>query len=120
MAHASERSPPREMTVMDDQRDEQPDRQLAFLQELIEEHAIIAGDIIEVAPDTWAIHGSIAVDGEVLLAEYHTPDQARITLGKLPRQTAEPPLSGAPRADEIAAGTFAEDAHVVNRRNVWR
>ena len=76
---------------MNDQRGEQPDRQLVFLQGMIEEHATIAGDIIEVDPDTWAIHGSIAVDGEVLLAEYDTPDQARIALDKVPRQTTEPP-----------------------------
>jgi hypothetical protein len=88
---------------MNDQRGEQPDRQLQFLQELIDEHATIAGDIIEVGTDTWAIHGSIAVDGEVLIAEYDTPDQARMALAKLPRQTTEPPLADAPTvADEIA------------------
>ena len=69
---------------MNDQGSEQPDRQLLFLKELIDEHATIAGDIIEVGIDTWAIHGSIAVDGEVLLAEYDSLDEARIALGQLP------------------------------------
>ena len=68
---------------MNDQSGEQPDRQLLFLQELVEGHATIAVDIIEVGTDTWAIHGSIAVDGEVIMAEYDTHDQARIALDKL-------------------------------------
>jgi hypothetical protein len=74
---------------MNDQSGEQPDRQLIFLQELIDEHATIAGDIIEVGTDTWAIHGSIAVDGDVLLAEYDSLDHARIALAKLPRSITE-------------------------------
>ncbi len=62
---------------------EHPDRQLQFLQELVAEHATISGDIIEVGTHSWAIHGSIAVDGEVIMAEYDTPDQARRVLSKL-------------------------------------
>jgi hypothetical protein len=85
---------PTELTMTNDQGGEQPDRQLRFLQELIDEHATIAGDIIEIGTDTWAIHGSIAVDGEVLLAEYATPDQARIALDKLALQTLDPPRTG--------------------------
>jgi hypothetical protein len=38
------------------------DPQLVFLEELVEEHASIAGDVIEVDAHTWAIHGTIAVD----------------------------------------------------------
>ena len=68
---------------MTDQRGEHPDRQFLFLQELVAEHATISGDIIEVGTHTWAIHGSIAVDGDVIMAEYDTPDQARLALGKL-------------------------------------
>ena len=52
-------------------------RQLAFLQELVAEHATIAGDVMEVAASTWAIHGSSPVDGGVLLAEYDTQDEAQ-------------------------------------------
>jgi hypothetical protein len=63
---------------------DQPDRQLAFLQALVGEHATIAGDVVEVAVNTWAIHGSIAVDGEVLLAEFGTQDEAKRALGTLP------------------------------------
>ena len=60
-----------------------PDRQLAFLEELVHEHTTIAGDIIEVAAHTWAIHGSVAVDGDVLLAEYATEGEARSALTEL-------------------------------------
>ena len=68
---------------MTQQAAELPDRQLEFLQELLAQRAIISGDIIEIGAHTWAIHGSISVDGEVIVAEYDTPDQARLALGKL-------------------------------------
>ena len=59
------------------------DRQLPFLEELVEEHATIAGDVIEIDAHTWAIHGSIGVDGDVLMAEFDTEEHARTVLGKL-------------------------------------
>jgi hypothetical protein len=61
-----------------------PDRRVAFLEELLDEHATIAGDIIELDAHTWAIHGSIAVDGDEILAEFDTEDQARMALDELP------------------------------------
>ena len=72
---------------MNDQSGEQPDRQLLFLQALVAEHATIAGDVVEVGTHTWAIHGSIAVDGDVIMAEYDTHDQARFVLDKLSGRT---------------------------------
>jgi hypothetical protein len=68
---------------MNDEPRDQPDRQLELLQELVQEHAIIDGDILEIDPRTWAVHGSIAVDGEVIMAEYDTQDKARNVLDKL-------------------------------------
>jgi hypothetical protein len=59
------------------------DPQLVFLEELVEEHATIAGDIIEIDSHTWAIHGFIAVDGEVIMAEYETEEHARVVLDEL-------------------------------------
>jgi hypothetical protein len=59
------------------------DPQLMFLEELVEEHAMIAGDVIEIGAHTWAIHGFIAVDGDVILAEYDTEEHARIALNEL-------------------------------------
>lgn len=61
-----------------------PDGRLVFLEELLEEHATIAGDVIELDSHTWAIHGSVAVDGDVILAEFATEDEARMVLGELP------------------------------------
>jgi hypothetical protein len=59
------------------------DPQLAFLEELVEEHATVAGDIIEIDAHTLAIHGSIAVDGDVIMAEYDSEEHARIVLEEL-------------------------------------
>ena len=66
-----------------------PDPALAFLEELIEEHATIAGDIIEIDSHTWAIHGFIAVDGEVIMAEYDTEEHVRIVLDELTAEKRE-------------------------------
>ena len=61
----------------------EPDRELVFLEELVEEHATIAGDVIEIDAHTWAIHGTIAVDGEVILAEFDTEEHALTILERL-------------------------------------
>jgi hypothetical protein len=72
-----------ERNVMNAERGEPPDSQLLFLQELIAEHACIAGDVVEIGPHTWAIHGSIAVDGDVIVAEFNRPDEAKAVLDRL-------------------------------------
>ena len=68
---------------MDGDRRTTPDPQLTFLEELVEEHATIAGDVIKIDAHTWAIHGSIAVDGEVIMAEYDSEERARFALDEL-------------------------------------
>jgi hypothetical protein len=45
--------------------------------------ADVNGDVIEISTETWAIHGYIAYDGDVLLAEYDNPNDARAALGRL-------------------------------------
>ena len=65
---------------------EKSDRQLVFLRELVDENATIAGDITEVATNTWAIHGVIPVDGEVIMAEFDTYNQAKVVLDSLPAE----------------------------------
>jgi hypothetical protein len=62
---------------------EKQDRRLLFLRELADENATIAGDITELASDIWAVHGAIPVDGEVIMAEFDTYDQARGALDSL-------------------------------------
>ena len=59
------------------------DPQLEFLEELVSEHATIAGDVVEIDTHTWAIHGSIAVDGDVIMAEFDTEEHARMVLREL-------------------------------------
>ena len=58
-------------------------RELVFLEELVEEHATIAGDVVEIDTHTWAIHGSIAVDGDVIMAEFDSEEHAQTVLGEL-------------------------------------
>jgi hypothetical protein len=59
------------------------DPQLTFLEELVDEHATIAGDVVEIDAHTWAIHGVIAVDGDVIMAEYDTEAHAHLVLDEL-------------------------------------
>jgi hypothetical protein len=57
-----------------------PVRVTAVVQELIDEHARVSGDIVPIDGHTWAIHGLIAVDGDVIMAEFDHLDQARAAL----------------------------------------
>jgi hypothetical protein len=59
------------------------DRRLQLLEQLVDERVPIAGDVVEVSVGVWAIHGSIAVDGEVILAEFSLLDEARSVLAQL-------------------------------------
>ncbi|HEY1280175.1 MAG TPA: hypothetical protein VH419_17105 [Nocardioidaceae bacterium] len=68
---------------MDRPRDPDLDRQLQFLRALLEDNASIDGDVLEISENTWAIHGDIAVDGEVLMAEFATYEEARYVLDQV-------------------------------------
>jgi hypothetical protein len=57
--------------------------QLQFLRELMEENAWIAGDVLSIGWGLWAVHGVIPVDGDVLMAEFESYDDARHTLDEL-------------------------------------
>jgi hypothetical protein len=59
------------------------DRRLHLLEQLVDERVPVAGDVVEVSVGVWAIHGSIAVDGEVILAEFSLLDEARSVLAQL-------------------------------------
>ena len=77
------------------------DRQLSFLED-VDERASIAGDVLEIDANTWAIHGSVALDGDVILAEYATERAALNALAELAgfernhRHTTEPGERGSP------------------------
>jgi len=70
-------------TIMNDGIGEQPDPQFLFLRELVEEHATLAPDIAEIGTHTWAIHGVIPVDGDVIMAEFSSYGEARVVLDQL-------------------------------------
>jgi hypothetical protein len=71
---------------------EESDRQLRFIQELLAENVQIAGDVAEIATNTWAIHGVIPVDGDVLVAEFDTYDEANVVLDEIAIQPQFPGL----------------------------
>jgi hypothetical protein len=59
------------------------DPRLRLLEQLVDQRVPIAGDVLEVSVGVWAIHGSIPVDGEVILAEFGVLDEARSVLHQL-------------------------------------
>ena len=59
------------------------DPSLRLLEQFLDARAYVAGDVLEVSHGVWAIHGSIPVDGEVILAEFSLPDEARSVLERL-------------------------------------
>jgi len=64
-------------------RSDQHLRPEVFIDALHHVQARIAGDVLEVGPHTWAIHGSIPVDGEVLLVERERREDAEALLHRL-------------------------------------
>jgi predicted acyltransferase (DUF342 family) len=59
------------------------DPRLHVLEQLVDERVRIAGDVLEVSVGVWAIHGSIPVDGEVILGEFARLDEAMSVLDQL-------------------------------------
>ena len=59
------------------------DPTLRLLEQFLDARAYVAGDVLEVRLGVWVIHGSIPVDGEVILAEFALPDEARSVLARL-------------------------------------
>lgn len=68
---------------MNDERGEQTDREQRIIEELIDEHVRFDYELVRIDDQTWAIQGTIAVDGEVILAEFTTQDDARSALEQL-------------------------------------
>jgi hypothetical protein len=60
-----------------------PNDKLQLLRDLVEEYASIAGDVLQIGDNLWAIHGYIPVDCDVLMAEFDSYDQAANTLAEL-------------------------------------
>ncbi len=60
-----------------------PNEKVRFLRELEEEHSAISDDALQVGEELWAVHGTLPVDGEVLMAEFDSYDDARRALDEL-------------------------------------
>ena len=60
--------------------DERPD---AVIDLVLRQHSRLAGDLFQIDAETWAIHGFIPVDGEVILAEFDQPAAARTVLDQV-------------------------------------
>jgi hypothetical protein len=54
-----------------------------IVEDLIDVHARVARDVVQIAPSTWAIHGPIAVDGEVIMAEFTSRAAADLVIDQL-------------------------------------
>ena len=68
---------------MIDGANERSHPEVMMIDDRLLEQAAVAGDIVEIDPNTWAIHGSIPVDGEVILAEFDRLENARAALTQL-------------------------------------
>ena len=64
--------------------DHPSDGQLEVLREMMEEGASIDGDVLEIAKDTWVVHGVVGYDGEVPIALFATYDEAKHVLDQVP------------------------------------
>jgi hypothetical protein len=53
------------------------------IEALVEEHVQVECRLVPIDEHTWAIEGSIAVDGEVILAEFDNPEEAELALEEL-------------------------------------
>ena len=69
--------------VMTNQTHEQAGIDLGVIQELADEHFPFDCSLIEIDPHTWAIHGSIPVGGEAILAEFASQADAQAALSLL-------------------------------------
>lgn len=54
-----------------------------ILEALVNQQARVAGDILEIEGHTWAIHGVIPVDGDVIIAEFDSPQDAHAVLDQI-------------------------------------
>jgi hypothetical protein len=68
---------------MFDQHHELPPSEQRVVQELVDEHVHVSCQLVPIDEQTWAIQGSIAVDGEVILAEFDNPEDAELALEQL-------------------------------------
>jgi hypothetical protein len=67
---------------MREQHHDEADPEQRIVRELIDEHVHVSCNVVVIDDHTWAIHGLIAVDGDVILAEFDDPAAAESVLGQ--------------------------------------
>ncbi len=66
-----------------------PPSQRRVVQELLDEHVHVSCDLVPIDEHTWAIRGSIAVDGDVILAEFDNHEDAELAVEELAASEAD-------------------------------
>ena len=97
-------------------------RQLEFMAELVNSHNDVAGDIVQIGCCTWGIHGSFPVDGEVLVAEYSSFEEASAALAVLaPNLVPDARAQPGNRRTHHSAPPFGAPAYFLGRDSAtWR
>ena len=91
---------------MNEQCDNHSDGQLRVLREFVEEGASIDGDVLEIATDTWVVHGVVGYDGEIPMAVFDTYNEAKHVLDQVPGTERR---ASDPRRRAVAARWFLHD-----------
>jgi hypothetical protein len=65
------------------ERHDLPPSEQRVVEVLVDEHVQVSCQLVPIDDHTWAIQGSIAVDGEVILAEFDNPEDAELALEEL-------------------------------------
>lgn len=61
----------------------------AVIDALLRQQALLAGDLVQVGEDTWALHATIPLEGEVIVAEAHGAAEAETLLRRWPSVAPE-------------------------------
>ncbi len=67
---------------------DEPD--LVVLATLLELARQIDGEVVQISEDTWAIHGCVPYDGDIIVAEFHERAVAHEMLQLIPPEPALP------------------------------
>jgi hypothetical protein len=86
------------MTASDAGRDHY-DNGERILAELVQEHVQVDNDVIEINEATWAIHGYVAYDGEVIAATFASGKEAWAGLSRLEEIARDYPPERQPQHD---------------------
>jgi hypothetical protein len=69
-------------SAMTDGLDQQRSKELQIIEVLIDEHARVACNLVQIG-QTWAIHGLLAVDGDEIMAEFTHKEGAEYAMRRI-------------------------------------